>query len=233
MRWQLAAFDRWAPRLGVAILALCFTGASSCYDEDGTGFDPGDTRGGLALMNQALGTSWTDSRQDHPDYVEDFGIDGCVDCHLPDGAGYFDDFAPGCVTCHGPEFCETSGSEGLVICEDDEDNFVAELSPGTILMNDVLGVDWPDPQEDHRDFVEEMGVEQCVGCHALQMGGKPSASTFDGQGCLSCHGPEFCGAPGTETLLICAFEEEFDDDDEFDEDDDDHDDDDDDHDDDD
>ncbi len=186
--------NRWTMRLaaGVVGAALILGSAGlSMAHEEGTGFDPGDTRGGLALMNMALGTNWMDAREEHQDYVEDFGIFGCEGCHVIEAVGYVDDFAPGCLTCHEPEFCGTPGTMGLGVCQDENDLSGVQLSPGTGEMNDFLGVDFIIWAEDHQDLVDDMGVGMCADCHDLNSGGKPSASTFDAQGCLSCHGREW------------------------------------------
>ncbi len=186
--------NRWTTRLAAGVvgaaLIIGFAGFSMAHEE-GTGFDPGDTRGGLALMNLVLGTDWMDAREEHQDFVEDFGVFGCEGCHVIEAVGYVDDFAPGCLTCHEPEFCGTPGSSWLRVCEDENDVSGVELSEGTKLMNAVLGVDFTIWAEDHQDLVERTGVTACAGCHDLNSGGKPSANTFDGQGCLSCHGREW------------------------------------------
>lgn len=210
----------WMRGSGAAILAagllLAVGAAPAVADEGGTGFDPTDERGGLALMNAVLGTDWEFALEDHPDYVEDFGVQDCVDCHPPEGVGYVFDDAPGCLTCHGPEFCEAPGSELLPVCQGgDDEPLTVVRSPGTMDMNGALGVVWLDPAEEHQDYVEEFGIDDCIDCHEPEVGGKPSfmlfgqlfTDTFMGQGCLSCHGPKYCGAPGTEGLAICADDE--------------------------
>ncbi len=99
------------------------------------------------------------------------------------------------MTCHGPEFCGTPGSDGLPVCAGDGDSDSGgpvELSAGNQFMNFLLNVDWPNPFENHRDYVEDFGIGSCGdGCHAFDMGGKVSANTFVGPGCLSCHGREW------------------------------------------
>ena len=185
--------DIWICRFGAGIVgAALFLGSAglSIADEEGTGFDPGDSRGGLAIMNTVLGTSWTNTREDHQDYVEKNGILKCQGCHDVEGVGYFGDFAPGCLTCHEAEFCGTPGSSDVTVCYNKDLSNVA-LSAGTQMMNTVLGVDVKIWAEKHEDLVESMGVESCAGCHDLNSGGKPSANTYDAQGCLSCHGREW------------------------------------------
>ena len=185
--------NTWTYRLGAGVVgAALFLGSAglSIADEEGTGFDPGDTRRGLVMMNNILGTNWTDSREDHQDYVETNGIDNCQGCHDVEGVGYVNNFAPGCLTCHEAEFCGTPGASAVAICYNKDISNV-QLSAGTVLMNRVVGVDFTIWAEDHEDLVESEGVESCIGCHDLDSGGKASASTFDGQGCLSCHGREW------------------------------------------
>ncbi len=185
--------NTWIYRLGAGVVGVALVLGSASFstaDEEGTGFDPGDTRGGLFLMNSALGTNWTDSREDHQDYVEENGIVGCGGCHDVEGVGYVNNFAPGCLTCHEAEFCGTPGASQYDICYN-KDLSNVELSAGTELMNAVLGVDIKIWAEEHEDLVESMGVDSCKGCHDLESGGKASAFTFDGQGCLSCHGREW------------------------------------------
>ena len=184
----------WTSRLAAGVLGAALvlgTAGLAVASEDGTGFDPGDTRGGLALMNLVLGTDWMDAREEHQDYVEDYGIGNCEGCHVVEAVGYVEDFAPGCLTCHEPEFCGTPGTYDLAVCKDEDDLSGVALSEGTKLMNFALGVDFVIWAEDHQDLVEETGVAACEGCHDLNVGGKPSQSTYDGQGCLSCHGREW------------------------------------------
>jgi hypothetical protein len=45
--------------------------------DDGTGFDPGDTRGWQAFHRSSFGWRGT-QLESHPDYVEDFGFDTCI-----------------------------------------------------------------------------------------------------------------------------------------------------------
>ncbi len=183
----------WICRFGAGVVGVALVLGSAGFsiaDEEGTGFDPGDTRGGLADMNWFLGTNWTDAREEHQDYVETNGIFDCQGCHVVEAVGYVDNYAPGCLTCHEAEFCGTPGASAFAICYN-KDLSNVELSAGTVLMNRVVGVDFKIWAEDHEDLVESMGVESCMGCHDLESGGKASASTFDGQGCLSCHGREW------------------------------------------
>ena len=64
----------WICRFGAGVVGAALVLGSaglSMADEEGTGFDPGDIRFGLVQMNSFLGTNWTDSREDHQDYVEE------------------------------------------------------------------------------------------------------------------------------------------------------------------
>lgn len=187
--------NRWTSYLAAGVvgaaLLLGFAGLSMAHEE-GTGLDPGDTRGGLAMMNWVLGTDWKDAREEHQDYVEDFGIFDCEGCHVVEAVGYVDDYAPGCLTCHEPEFCGTPGTSELRVCKDEDDLSGVQLSVGTQDMNDFLGVNFTIWAEDHQDLVEDTGVDACTDCHDLNSGGKLfSASTFDAPGCLSCHDREW------------------------------------------
>ncbi len=182
--------NRWTTRLAAGVVGAALilgTAGLAMASEEGTGFDPGDTRGGLALMNLALGTDWMNAREEHQDYVEDFGIFDCESCHMVEAVGYVNNVAPGCLTCHEPEFCGTPGTRDLAVCKDEDDLSNVVISAGTQIMNMALGVDFTIWAEDHQDLVEDTGVAACAGCHDLNSGGKLSANTFDAQGCLSCH----------------------------------------------
>jgi hypothetical protein len=188
MKMQRECFASWATCL---LMVLC-AGAlwatapmAAADDDDGTGFDPGDTRGWQETHRLDFG--WTGTQlESHPDYVEDFGFDACIGCHVLEGEGYVNEFAPGCLSCHGAEW--------------DEDELLAiapVLSDGAALHTSMFG--WLDPRKQHQDFVDRQGVSDCTGCHGLdgsedlEWGGKQSQSSFDAPGCLTCHGKEWDG----------------------------------------
>ncbi len=173
-----------------AALLLAASLGTAWADSDGDS-DSGGT--GLALGRQQHSFfGWNDPYRDHRDYVEDFGIGDCVGCHVPGLEGYSgmgEPGRPGCMTCHGNEW----GGGGGGGDSDSGGGDAEELSLGNELHG-FLG--WSRPFRDHRDYAEDNGVQVCIGCHVLEVGGKESPSTFDPPGCLSCHGREWDGGGG-------------------------------------
>jgi len=178
--------------VAVAFLATSFTPAIADDDDNsgGTGFDP--TGRGNPFMPWAGDNAY----KNHRDYAEEVDVQSeCGFCHDPNGVGYTLDSGdsggfldgPGCLTCHGRKWDSATASGRI-------------LSQGTQIMNSVLFGDpffWTNPQKQHRDYVEDNGVSSCgPGCHSLTEGGKPDSSTFEGQGCLSCHGVKWDDGDG-------------------------------------
>ena len=183
----------WLAHLGAVILGAALSLATlsgpALADSDGTGFDP--TGRGNALMEPwAMGNAY----KNHRDYAEDRDVEKeCGGCHdiysmgyaqvgVEDVIGSRGGFAPGCLSCHGKKWDRGSSQP-------------ANVAPGEQVMNSIYG--WTNAQKQHRDFVEDNGVDSCRGCHMtvidgnvveLAYGGKANSSTYTAPGCLSCHG---------------------------------------------
>ncbi len=161
-----AALGSMVCAVAVAFVAMSFAPVMA---DDGTGFD---TDGSGDAMMLFIGDN---PYKDHRDFVEDNGTAGCVGCHDLMGIGYTNDFAPGCLTCHGVKWDDAVFDPAMVT-----------RSAGVLSMASFGIAD--NPQKQHRDYVEENGVAECVDCHALNAGGYENAPGFPGPGCLSCHG---------------------------------------------
>ena len=183
MKRQRDSRGKWATCLLTVLCAgtLWASAPTAAADDDGTGFDPGDTRGWQETHRLQFGWEGT-QLESHPDYVGNFGFDACIGCHLLEGEGYVGDFAPGCLSCHEAEW-------------DERGNVMPVLSDGAALHTSFFG--WLDPRKQHQDYVDRQGVSECTSCHGrdgtedLEWGGKVSQSSFDAPGCLTCHGNEW------------------------------------------
>ncbi len=133
----------------------------------------------------------------HRDCVEDFSqadwdAAGCGSCHSLDRP-VPGEFAPSCQTCHGKKW------------DFGDDDKSGDDKSGDRMVNHPFpfGNPWTDPEKQHRDYAEDVGVAECVGCHEFQ---SRDRNPFTGApGCAYCHSADkVCDArdagdvPGTE-----------------------------------
>ncbi|MCU7904484.1 MAG: putative metal-binding motif-containing protein [Candidatus Thiodiazotropha sp. (ex Epidulcina cf. delphinae)] len=108
---------------------------------------------------------WGKPEKQHRDYVDDNGVSECLSCHSIDTT---DRNSPtSCYRCHGKEW--------------DDPNTGGNGNTG---FTHPFG--WDDPEKQHRDYVGDNGVSDCLSCHSIDTADQNSPMS-----CYSCHGQEW------------------------------------------
>ncbi len=160
--------------------------------------------GGDLMGNEDLRTPSCFSCHDR-EWHEDPIPENCTDGVDNDFDGAIDCADSDCATDEAcaqpdPEVCDDAldnDGDGLTDCDDTSDcagDSACETNeePVTHSFGDV---EWTDAEEQHEDYVEENGPDECRACHGQDLDGG-TESTGSAPSCFSCHGAEWIDEDG-------------------------------------